>query len=105
MITVMKNTFLAVLIMISLHTYAQSNYEVIKDKDAVIFKGACTFEDLNKEPSFTWLQKGMNAYKPDSTKIAYLKKNLPKYRMVVFMGTWCDDSHFLIPKLEKVLTL
>ena len=25
--------------------------------------------------------------------------------MVVFLGTWCDDSHELIPKLEKVLQL
>jgi len=101
----MKNIFLAVLMMIGFHAYAQSGYDVIKDNDAVIFKGLCTFDDLNKEPSFSWLQKGMNAYKPDSAKIVYLKKNLPKYKMVVFMGTWCDDSHFLIPKLEKVLTL
>ena len=25
--------------------------------------------------------------------------------MVVFMGTWCDDSHELIPKLEQLLQM
>jgi len=102
----MKQFFLAIIMLMSIHTYAQSDYDVIKDKDnTVIFKGSCTFEDLNKESSFTWLKKGMDAYKPDSVKIAYLKKNLPKYQMIVFLGTWCDDSHFLIPRLEKVLKL
>jgi thiol-disulfide isomerase/thioredoxin len=24
---------------------------------------------------------------------------------VVFIGTWCDDSHYLLPKLTKVLQL
>ena len=30
---------------------------------------------------------------------------MKQYTMVVFLGTWCDDSHYLIPRLERVLQM
>lgn len=93
--------------MASIHSYAQSksDYDVSKDKEngAVVFKGKCTFEDLNNETTFSWLKKGDAAYKPNKNDIAYLKKHLSKYRVIVFMGTWCDDSYKMLPQIEKVL--
>lgn len=91
--------------MTTLHATAQSDYDVSKDKEnsAVVFKGKISFDDLNKEPTFGWLKRGEQAYKPSKEAIAYLKKYLGRYDLVVFMGTWCDDSHETIPKLEKVL--
>ena len=38
------------------------------------------------------------------TDVALLAKELYKYSMVIFMGTWCEDSQNLIPKLDKVLS-
>lgn len=32
-----------------------------------------------------------------------LKKHLSEYDIVVLMGTWCEDSHNLVPKLFKTL--
>src|SRR4051812_41557495 len=91
----------------SLTTHAQKAYSTSKDEEtgATIFKGPITMEDLRNEPSFTWLKKGDSAYLPDSTAIKYLQKELPAYTIVVLMGTWCDDSQYLIPKLNKTLTL
>ena len=43
-------------------------------------------------------------YKPDESKIESLSEELNKYQLIVFLGTWCEDSHRLIPQLYRVLT-
>jgi thiol-disulfide isomerase/thioredoxin len=84
---------------------AQSAFDTSTDKEngALIFKGSITFDDLQKEPSFIWYKSGVTAYKPDIATIELLKNELPSFQLVVLMGTWCDDSQNLIPKLYKVL--
>lgn len=101
----MRKLLLAAALLTSLHSFAQSDFDKSKDKEsgAVVYKGQISFNDLESESSFSWLKRGAAAYKPDTTAIAYLKKNLPKYEMVVLMGTWCEDSQNLVPKLLKVL--
>ena len=101
----MKNLLLIATLLIAMPAFAQSDFDRSKDKEtgSVVFKGQISFEDLKSESTFSWLKRGAADYKPDSIAIAYLKKNLPKYEMVVLMGTWCDDSHNLVPKLYKVM--
>jgi hypothetical protein len=102
----MKNLLLIVLVMTGMQAFAQSDFDISRDKenDQVVFKGKISFEDLEKESSFSWLKKGED-YKPDSNAVKFLKKNLLNYELVVLMGTWCDDSHEMIPKLYKTLLL
>jgi len=77
-------------------------------KDSVdggkVFDGLITFDDLNKEQSFTWLNV-VKEYKPSEDVTDFLQKYIKPYTMVVFMGTWCDDSHYLIPRFERVLQM
>ena len=100
----MKKLLLLASLFMSITTFAQSDYEVSKDKenDAVVFKGQITFADLNKEKTFTWM-KGAASYKTTADEMDFLRKHLPRYDLVILMGTWCDDSQNLIPKLYKVL--
>jgi hypothetical protein len=102
----MKELFVALTLMISLNSFAQTDYDrsIDKENEAVVFKGQLTFDDLQKEPSFSWFSTGAASYKPDSADIKLLKKHLPNYNLVVLLGTWCDDSQLLIPRLYKVLT-
>lgn len=105
----MKKILLGVMMILSVQAFAQDNskYDVVKDKKngAVVIKGECNFDDLLRQPSFGWLPKGANSYKPDTAKLAYLKKYLKNYEIVVFMGTWCDDTWAILPKLYKILQL
>jgi thiol-disulfide isomerase/thioredoxin len=82
-------------------------YKVIKDTTdgQTIFNGRISFEDLGREASFTWLSKGRDEYQPDAKAMKLLQFYLRQYTVVVFLGTWCDDSHNLIPKFEKVMDL
>lgn len=101
----MKRLLLAVLMMTGMQAFAQSDYDVSKDKEngATVYKGQFTFDDLEKEASFGWLDREAAAYKPDTNAVKYLRKHLAGYNIVVLMGTWCDDSQLLVPRLYKIL--
>lgn len=101
----MKTIFFSILMLASTTVFSQSDYERSTDTEngSVVFKGQITYDDLLKEPGFSWLKKGADNYAPDKESIAYLQKELPGYEIIVFLGTWCEDSQNLIPKLYKTL--
>ncbi len=68
-----------------------------------MFVGRHTIADLRVEPGFEWMRTGEQAYEPRAAAVSYLAGTLPAYSMVVLMGTWCPDSHRLIPQLQRVL--
>jgi thiol-disulfide isomerase/thioredoxin len=84
---------------------AVSDFTVSTDSKTghLVFKGRVTPEDLGKEPTFKWYQKGIADYTPDPETMEYLQAHLSEYDVLVFMGTWCEDSHIMIPKLMRVL--
>ena len=80
-------------------------YSVSKDSanGSQVFNGVLTLGDLNGELTFDWMKKGFSEYKPNDKITPLLKDNLSKYNLIVFLGTWCDDSHYWVPKLAKLL--
>jgi len=96
----------AAILLISMTGNAQTTQPDIgtNDRGELVYNGLTTFDDLEQEESFTWLTEGAATYQPNGEKILYLLEKLPLYDMVVVMGTWCEDSHNMIPKLYKVLT-
>jgi len=101
----MKKLLFSLLMLATMNVMAQSDYDrsIDKENGSVVFKGQISFEDLLKEPSFSWMGKGAEDYMPDKETIAYLEKELSDYEVIVFLGTWCEDSHRLIPRLYKTL--
>ena len=62
-------------------------------------KGIISREVLRMtDTSFKWYANGLQGYSPNAAAIAALKKYSDSIQLVVFMGTWCEDSHFIIPK-------
>ena len=80
-------------------------YDVTKDSanGSQVFRGVLTLDDLNNETTFDWMKTGVPAYQPVAQYLDDLRKHLPEYSIVVFLGTWCDDSHYWVPKLIKLL--
>lgn len=101
----MKGIFAALLLMISMHTLAQKTFTVTNDKQLhqPVYTGQVTFDDLNNEKAFDWLRKGYENYTPDKNTVSFLSAHLSNYGIIVFLGTWCGDTHNLLPKFEKVL--
>lgn len=87
----------------SIAGYGQTQYETINDNGNKIFKGIISRDLVEKEPSFTWYAEGKKGYVPEATAVAALKRNTDSVQLLVFMGTWCEDSHFVIPKFFSVI--
>jgi thiol-disulfide isomerase/thioredoxin len=102
----MKKTVLLLLAVhfLSASLFAQTQFEVLPDKnDGKILKGIISAEILEKDPAFNWFAEGQKAYTPNDLALTQLKKNADSLQLLVFMGTWCEDSHFVIPKLFFLL--
>jgi thiol-disulfide isomerase/thioredoxin len=66
--------------------------------------GACTTQQLEKEPYSNWYVANFSAYEPNAQVIESLKKvNPSKYSIKIFFGIWCGDSKRELPKMGKVL--
>jgi len=101
----MKKFLISIIAVIGLYgsVFAQSQAEISRDKNgAKVLKGIITRQDLEKDTAFAWYAENLKGYHPQTAAVAALQKN-PNIEFIVFMGTWCDDSHFIVPKFYALL--
>jgi thiol-disulfide isomerase/thioredoxin len=104
----MKISFavLGILLLSSLRSPAQKTYEILSDSangNTRMLRGMITKEDITSDPEFTWYAESLRIYpRPDSAAVAALKDNRDKIYFIVFGGTWCEDTHFILPKFFKI---
>jgi len=65
----------------------------------MLYKGSCTFEDIAPLPDFDF----HTTPETDAQALSVLRNRLSAYEIIVFIGTWCEDSHEMIPRLYHVL--
>ena len=83
--------------------FAQGQAEISRDgKGNKILKGIITRKELEADTAFTWWAENLKGYTPQSQAVAELKKK-PNIEFIAFMGTWCEDSKFIIPKFYSLL--
>jgi thiol-disulfide isomerase/thioredoxin len=104
----MKRFFpaLAFLLLVSIVARAQNQFEITPDKNqpgGKIFKGILSREVLETDTSFKWYESNRKAYNPNADALTALKKYADSIQLVAFMGTWCEDSHFVIPRFFALL--
>jgi thiol-disulfide isomerase/thioredoxin len=59
-----------------------------------------SFEDASFK---TWFDSRYSEYKTDPLVIEKLKKEINKFTIKGFMGTWCGDSRREVPRFYKIL--
>ncbi|MCT2409195.1 thioredoxin family protein [Chryseobacterium antibioticum] len=80
------------------------NREVESKNDGKMLLGNQFKEQFLKAPYADWYVKEHDEYAIDQKAIGELRKaKLTSYSLVVFMGTWCEDSHRDFPRLMKIL--
>ncbi len=85
-------------------SFAQSQYQVLVERpNEKSFKGIISQDDLLKDTTFKWYAENLKGYTPNATALAGLKKQADSIQLLVFMGTWCEDSHSVIPKFYTLL--
>ncbi|MCG2792312.1 MAG: thioredoxin family protein [Weeksellaceae bacterium] len=80
------------------------NREVESKRDGKMLLGTQTLDQFRKEPYKTWFDEEYNRYQINQATLAELKREkLNSYIVIVFVGTWCEDSHREFPRLIKIL--
>ena len=96
--------FFVLLSSLSFFTYSQSQYEVIKDNDgSKILKGIISRDLIDTDPAFKWYNQNFKSYDASKEMATRFAKHKDSIQLVVFLGTWCEDSHVIIPKLFPFL--
>jgi thiol-disulfide isomerase/thioredoxin len=80
--------------------FAQNQYQVLVERpNEKSLKGIISREVLLGDTSFHWYAKSQKNYTPNAAALEALQKNKDSIQLLVFMGTWCDDSQNIIPKM------
>lgn len=99
-----KILLIVVLVIVSITGFSQSPYEVISERpNEKTYKGIISRDILEKDSSFKWYVENKNGYTPNADALEGLKKNKDSIHFIAFMGTWCSDSHVIIPKFYSLL--
>lgn len=82
---------------------AGTQYEVLVERpNEKSYKGIISRAVMTADTSFKWYGEAYKSYSPNPTSIETLQKHKDTIQLLVFMGTWCEDSHFVIPRLFKL---
>jgi len=89
--------------LVSGSVFAQSQAEISRDdKGNKVLKGIISRGEVENDTAFAWWVENLKGYTPQSQAVAELKKNT-NIQFITFMGTWCSDSKFVIPKFYSLL--
>jgi hypothetical protein len=85
--------------------FSQDQYQISRDpkNGEKVFKGIISRELLEKDTAFKWYADNQKGYSPQSNAVIQLRKNADSLQLLVFMGTWCEDSHFVIPRFFSLM--
>jgi thiol-disulfide isomerase/thioredoxin len=102
----MKKNFLVVLMLICLNNvFAQSPYISLKDEnhpEQHILNGIITKYALQNDSTYKWFTSSQNSYTPAEAMVNALVGAKNKMQFVIFGGTWCEDTQFILPKFFKL---
>jgi thiol-disulfide isomerase/thioredoxin len=83
---------------------AQTPYtNTMNEKKETILNGIITkYAIANNEALKTWYGTNQASYKPDAAVLAAMEAAKSKVQFVVFGGTWCEDTQFILPRFFKL---
>jgi thiol-disulfide isomerase/thioredoxin len=87
------------------NAYSQAQYQILKDEkhpEQHILRGIINKYLLQNDTTYKWYASNANGYKADTAIILAFEKIKDKVQFVVFGGTWCEDTQFILPKFFKL---
>jgi len=88
-----------------INVFAQAQYEASQDPkhpEVKVVRGLINKYQIQNDTAFKWYLPSQGYYKPDTATINAFERAKGKYQLVVFGGTWCEDTQFILPKFFKL---
>ena len=102
----MKKILLFIFLPLAAHTaIAQSAYISSKDPnhpEQHILNGIITKYALQNDSTYQWYNSSSNSYTPAEPIVSTMQAAKGKVQIVLFGGTWCEDTQFILPKFFKL---
>lgn len=103
----MKEISLGLLLcsLISTSAFSQAQYELTPDPKHPaehIMRGIVNKYLIQNDESYKWYTSSQAGYKPDTATLNAFERSKGKVQFVVFGGTWCEDTQFILPKFFKL---
>jgi hypothetical protein len=103
----MKKYLLAFLFFIPLSAdlFAQAQYEASQDEkhpEVKVVRGLVNKYLFQNDTAFKWYSQSQGYYRPDTATLGAFERAKGKCQFVVFGGTWCEDTQFVLPKFFKL---
>ena len=88
------------------HPFAQTDYTISKEPGNPKMKmltGIINKNLIEKDTSFKWYAPNKNTYAPDTAVVkSMVRAKKQQLQFVIFGGTWCEDTQFILPKFFKL---
>lgn len=90
---------------LSITAFSQAQYEISNDEkhpEQHVLRGIINKYLVQNDSTCGWYRSSAGYYKPDTAIVAAFEKAKNKVQYVLFGGTWCDDTQFILPKFFKL---
>ena len=99
-------TTLLVAVLFIASSYSQAQYEISKDEkhpEEYILRGIINKYLVQNDTAYSkWYGNSFNMYTPDTATLSAFERAKGKVQFVVFGGTWCEDTQFVVPKFFRL---
>jgi len=103
----MKLTIVILILFTSAIVFGQTPYTISPDPTTggKAYKGIINKYTLQNDNSFTWYVSGQTGYTPELKIVNAFESGKNSIHFVLFGGTWCDDTQYILPKFFKIQEL
>jgi thiol-disulfide isomerase/thioredoxin len=77
-------------------------YETIKANNEIILKGLLSRKVLESDTTFKWFKNNYALGMADASAIQAFQQEKDKIHVVIFGGTWCEDTQNLLPVFYRL---
>ncbi|MEP6844905.1 MAG: thioredoxin family protein [Panacibacter sp.] len=98
-------TILSLFIISTLATAQSHNFEISRDAEngSKVLKGLLLRTDIQDDTAFKWFANNMKFGQVNGVAVDAFKKNTQDFQLVVFCGTWCEDTHNILPVFYRLV--
>ncbi|RLD23170.1 MAG: thiol reductase thioredoxin [Bacteroidetes bacterium] len=94
----------AILLILIIGCTNNLNQEAYSDnREETILLGPINWDGLTSSSYAEWFNPNYLNYQVDSVSLEAVSGNISDIKIIMFMGTWCEDSQLQVPQFYRIL--